>query len=115
MKEVELTIYPKVTNIDLDIIDKQTFDTLADWHYTLSYLTWPETLPNPEAVEYFQNKQSRRKSLLHLIHSRIGNYKILRRCNSTMTDTEFNTFWRSTFEGDLTKTNNCLEDIAYKT
>jgi phage terminase large subunit-like protein len=86
-----------MTEDDLSVLALQPTETLAEWWCQLNGWKWPDDLPNQEPTEY--ERDGRRLQIMRWIENSIGKRKCSRAWNHSMTDEEFNDFWRGHFEG----------------
>jgi hypothetical protein len=98
----------KLTKDDFDLLDKQSDETLCEWHNLLNAWGCPPELAGVEDYEtccrYWnagQGHKTRRNGLRRVIERRVGHRAILRNWNKDrMTKEEFDLFWRAIHEGD---------------
>lgn len=87
-----------VTDEDIQILEQQNMEILAQWWCDLNHWAWPEQLPNPESEKKWK-PDSRRNELMEWIMDRVGQRVISRTWNKDMSNEEFNDFFRGTYEG----------------
>lgn len=100
----------ELTEQDMEILSKQTPQTLAEWANTLNSWKWPAEIPDEESPDMYDVlslknggpgvRESRRHALMRWIEDRVSRKLILRLWNHEMTDGEFNDFWRGRYEND---------------
>lgn len=80
----------------------QDDDGLAHWWDILNHWQWPEGLPAPERVidDRRQFVLSCRAAITDWIEAVVGRRQLLRTHNPTLTDEEFDDFYRGSYEGD---------------
>ena len=82
---------------DIFTLQAQSEETLVSWSRILNTWGWPQELSNPEPRE-LHGPCSRRTQIAEWIESRVGQRRILRDWNKSMSDEEFNDFWRGNYE-----------------
>jgi hypothetical protein len=87
-----------VTELDIEIMERQGMGTLAEWYCMLNRWQWPDELPNEEEPE--DRREGRRTALMKWIKNRVGQRVCSRVWNKDMGDEEFEDFWRGAYEGD---------------
>lgn len=80
----------------------QSDETLAEWWGILNHWQWPDGLPDAEIVsaDSTQFMHSLRREITDWIEVALGRRFLARRYNSTMTDAEFEDFYRGSYEND---------------
>lgn len=83
------------TSAQLEVLNAQDDQTLAEWWCELNRWRWPDALPDPEPVpQYHSDGQDVRWAVMCWIDAKIGHKIVSRTWNKDMPDEVFESFWR---------------------
>lgn len=86
-----------MTEADVDTLDAQTPETLADWWAILNQWEWPKELADPPPAPRGVNQADRGNTIMWEIVKRVGMKETMRAWNvrqlKIKTNEEFETWW----------------------
>lgn len=92
----------EITEEDIEIMGRQSKETLALWSCELNRWNWPKELPDEDKSHENKSYKSngRRSQLRQYTEEKAGHRLVSRTWNKDMSDDEFNEFYEGVFEGD---------------